>query len=75
MRDFQSSKMGQSLCEIFDKYATLKTKVVQGNHKPFITKKIEKSSSEAISSEKKTDISNNPEIIKLYKNKEIMLLI
>lgn len=69
MRDFQSSKMGQSLCEIFDKYASLKTKVVQGNHKPFITKTLRK----AIM--KRSNISNNPEILKSYKNKEIMLLI
>ena len=53
MRDLQLSKMGQSLCEIFDQYTTLKTKGVQGNHKPFITKKIEKSSYETISSEKR----------------------
>ena len=69
MRDLQLSKMGQSLCEIFDQYTTLKTKGVQGNHKPFITKKNWKKQLWNDQLWKKADISNNPEIVKLYKNK------
>ena len=63
------TKWKKGFVKTFTKHAPLKTKVSQGNHKPFITKTLRKATM------KRSNISNNPEILKSYKNKEIMLLI
>ena len=57
------------------KHAPLKTKVIPGNHKSFITKNLRKAIMERSALKKRANISINPEIIKLYKEKETMLLI
>ena len=58
-----------------NKHASLKTEVIRGNHKSFITKTLRKTIMKRSALKKRANISNNPEIIKLYKNKETMLLI
>ena len=44
--------MGQHFVKTLNKRAPLKIKVIRGTHKPFITKKIEKSDYETISFKK-----------------------
>ena len=58
--------MGQHFVKTLNKRASLKIKVIRGNHKPFITKKLRKAIMKRSASRKKVNISNNPEIIKLY---------
>ena len=53
----------------------LKTKVIRENHKSFITTNLRKAIMKRSALKKRTNISNNPEIIKLYKTKETTLLI
>ena len=50
-----------------NKYAPLKTKVIRGNHKSFITKNLRKAIMKRSALKKRANVSNNPEIIKLYK--------
>ena len=50
-----------------NKHAPLKTKVIRGNHKSFITKNLRKTIIKKSALKKRANISNNPEIIKLYK--------
>ena len=50
-----------------NKHAPLKTKVIRRNHKSFITKNLRKAIMKRSALKKRADISNNPEIIKLYK--------
>ena len=50
-----------------NKHAPLKTKVIRGNHKSFITKNLRKAIMKRSALKKRANISNNPEIIKLYK--------
>ena len=50
-----------------NKHAPLKMKVIQGNHKNLYHEKSEKSNYGMISVGKRANISNKPEIIKLYK--------
>ena len=50
-----------------NKHAPLKTKVIRGNHKSFITKNFRKAIMKRSALKKRANISNNPEIIKLYK--------
>ena len=50
-----------------NKHAPLKTKVIRGNRKSFITKNLRKAIMKRSSLKKRTNISNNPKIIKLYK--------
>ena len=50
-----------------NKNAPLKTKVIRGNHKSFITKNLRKAIMKRSPLKKRANISNNPEIIKLYK--------
>ena len=50
-----------------NKHAPLKTKVIRGNHKSFITKNLRKAIMKRSVLKKRAIISNNPEIIKLYK--------
>ena len=50
-----------------NKHAPLKTKVIRGNHKSFITKNLRKAIMKQSTLKKRENISNNPEIIKLYK--------
>ena len=47
--------------------ALLKAKVIRGNHKSFITKNLRKTILKRAALTKKANISNYPEIIKLYK--------
>ena len=49
-----------------NKHAPLKTKVIRGNHKSFITKNLRKTIMKRSALKKRANISNNPEIIKLY---------
>ena len=58
--------MAKRLCENVKKNSPLKIKVIRGNHKLFITKKFEKGNNETMN-KKRANISNNPEIMKLYK--------
>ena len=51
-----------------NKHAPLKTKVIRGNHKSFITENLRKAIMKRSALKKRADISNNPEIIRLYKN-------
>ena len=50
-----------------NKHAPLKTKVIRGNHKSFITKNLRKAIMKRSALKKRANVSNNPEIIKLYK--------
>ena len=50
-----------------NKHAPLKMKVIRGNRKSFITKNLRKAIMKRPSLKKRTNISNNPKIIKLYK--------
>ena len=50
-----------------NKHAPLKTKVIRGNHKSFITKNLRKTITKRSALKKRANVSNNPEIIKLYK--------
>ena len=58
-----------------NKYAYLKTKVIQGNHKSFITENLRKTIMKRSALKKRVNILSNPEVIKLYKNKVTTLLI
>ena len=50
-----------------NKHAPLKTKVIRVNHKSFITKKLRKAIMKRSALKKRANVSNNPEITKLYK--------
>ena len=50
-----------------NKHAPLNTKVIRGNHKSFITKNLRNAIMKRSAFKKKVNVSNNPEIIKLYK--------
>ena len=50
-----------------NKHAPLKMKVIGGNHKSFITKNLRKAIMKRTALKKRANVSNNPEIIKLYK--------
>ena len=50
-----------------NKHVPLKTKLIRGNHKSFITKNLRKAIMKRSTLKKRTNVSNNPEIIKLYK--------
>ena len=50
-----------------NKHAPLKTNVIRVNHKSFITKNLRKAIMKISALKKRANISNNPEIIKLYK--------
>ena len=64
--------MEKTFCENAkqNKHTPLKTKVIRGNHKSFITKNLGKAIMKRSPLKKKANISNYAEIIKLYK-KEI----
>ena len=47
-----------------NKYAPLKTKMIRGNHKSFITKNLKKAIIKRSALKKRANVSNNPEIIK-----------
>ena len=49
------------------KHTPLKPKLIRGNHKSFVTKKLEKSFMKRSALEKRENISNNSEIIKLHR--------
>ena len=51
-----------------NKHAPLKTKVIRENHKSFINKNLRKTIMKRSALKKRANISNNKEIIKLYKN-------
>ena len=50
-----------------NKHAPLKMKVTRGNHQSIITKNLRKAVIKRSVMKKRANISNNPEIIKLYK--------
>ena len=50
-----------------NKHAPTKKKVIRGNHKSFITKNLRKAIMKQSALKKRANISNNPEITKLYK--------
>ena len=58
--------MGKRL-NTLNRHAPLKTKMIRGNHKFFITKDLRKTIIKRSAFKKRANISNNPEIIKLYK--------
>ena len=49
----------------------LKTKVIRGNHKSFITTNLRKAIMKRSALKKRTNISNNPEIINYIKPKKL----
>ena len=53
-----------------NKHAPLKTKVIRGNHKSFTTKNLRKAIMKRSALKKRANISNNPEMIKLYKKQK-----
>ena len=53
--------------KMLNKHAPLKTKVIRWNHKSFITKNLRKAIMKRSALNKRANISNNPEKIKLYK--------
>ena len=53
--------------QTLNKHAPLKTKVIRGNHESFITKNLRKAIMKRSALKKRANVSNNPEIIKLYK--------
>ena len=57
----------KDFAKTLNKYAPLKTKAIRGNHKSFITKNLRKAIMKRSALKKRGNISNNPEIIKLYK--------
>ena len=57
-----------------NKHAPLKTKVIQGNHKSFMTKNLRKAIMKRSALKKRANVSNNPEIIKLYKKQRNYLI-
>ena len=59
--------MGKIFVKTLNKHAPLKTKVIRGNHKSFITKNLRKAIMKRSALKKRANVSNNPEIIKLYK--------
>ena len=59
----------KSFVKTLNKHAPLKTKVIWGNQKSFITKRLRKALMKRSALKKKESISNNPEIIKLYKKR------
>ena len=67
--------MGKIFVKTLNKHAPLKTKVIRGNHKSFITKNLRKAFMKRSALKKRENISNNPEIIKLQKKQETLLLI
>ena len=69
------TKWEKDFVKKLNKNAPLKTKVIKGNQKSFITKNLRKAIMKRSALKKRTNISNNIEIIKLYKNKETILLI
>ena len=50
-----------------NKHAPVKTKVIGGNHRSFVTKNLRKAIMKRSALKTRANISNNPEIIKLYK--------
>ena len=57
-----------------NKHAPLKTKVIQGNLKSFITKTLSKAIMKGSALKKRANISNNPEIITLYKKQRTYVI-
>ena len=57
----------KKIVKTLNKHVPLKTKVIQGNHKSFITQNLRKAIMKRSALKKRANVSNNPEIIKLYK--------
>ena len=57
----------EDFVKTLNKHAPLKTKVIRENHKSFITKNLRKTIMKRSALKKGANVSNNPEIIKLYK--------
>ena len=62
-----STELEKDFVKTLNKHALLKTKMIRGNHKSFITKNLRKAVMKRWALKKRANISNNPEIIKLYK--------
>ena len=58
--------MGKRFVKTY-KHVPLKMKVIRGNHKSFITKTFRKGIMKKSTLKRRANISNTPEIIKLYK--------
>ena len=58
---------GKEISESLKQYAPLKTKVICGKHKPFITKNLRKEIVKRPALKKRSNILNNLEMIKLYR--------
>ena len=61
------TKWEKDFVKTLNERALLKAKVIRGNHKSFITKNLRKTIMKKSALKKRANISNNPEIIKLYK--------
>ena len=62
------TKWKKDFVKMLNKHAPLKTKVIRENHKSFINKNLRKAIMKRSALKKRANISNNPEIIKFYKN-------
>ena len=74
-QEISYTEWGKDFVKTLKKHAPLKIKVIRGNHKSFITKNLRKTIIKKSALKKRANISNNPEIIKLYKKEETMLVI
>ena len=61
--------MAKSFVKTLNKHVPLRTKLIPRNHQSFITKKLRKAIIKQSPSKKKANISNNPEIKKLFEKK------
>ena len=60
--------------QTLNKHAPLKTKVIQGNLKSFITKNLRKAIMKRSALKRRANISNNSEVITLYKKQRIYVV-
>ena len=67
--------MEKHFVKTLNKRSPLKTKMTRENHKSFTAKNLRKAIMKRSALKKGANISNNPEVIKLYNKKETMLLI
>ena len=64
-QSISNTEWKKDFVKTLNKHAPLKTKVIRGNHKPFITKKLGKAIMKRSTLEKKANNLNNLQIIKL----------
>ena len=69
------SKWEKDFVKMLNKHVPLKTKVIRGNRKSFITKNLKKPIMKQSALKKRANISNYPEIIKLYEKQRNYVVI